>query len=181
MDVSGKKSGAFQVWASAALLLLFLAPAIFFISDETGDRVAALRKDGLVTMATVTGKRTIEEPYTDSKGRRKSNTAKYIDLSYDSQTNQSYPEWLAGGEKAQVPKPGVAMNSYAYRSTNAEYDSVNQGDKVPVVINRYERTRADLATFVKEYSNTTLMFCAAMAGLIGLFCAMMAWRTRQRA
>lgn len=174
-----KKSNAFQIWASAALLLLLMAPAIFFINDENGARIAALRTEGLVTEAKVVGKRKVEEPYTDSKGRTKSTTASYIDLEYDSQTSQSYPDWLTKGEKAQAAGTGVAMSTYAYRSSNADYDAVKPGDKVPVVIHRYERTRAELASTVKAYNKLTLQLSAALIGLFGLFCGYMAWRARR--
>ena len=179
MTEPAKKSGAFQIWASAALLLLMMAPAIYVISDETGDGVAALRNDGLVTEARVTGKRKVEEPYTDSKGRSKSTTAAFIDLEYDSQTSMSYAEWLANGEEAPAPAPGVGMNTYAYRSTNAEYDAVKEGDRVPVVIGRYERTRADLASFVKTYSNRMTQLAAMLIGLLGAISAIMGWRSRK--
>lgn len=180
MTKTAKKSGASGIWASAALLLLLLAPAIFFINDETGARIAALRKDGLVTEATVTGKRIVEEPYTDRKGRTKTTTANYIDLTYDSQTSQTWQEWLASNEKTQPAAPGAPMSSYAYRGTTAEYDAVQPGDKVPVVINRYERTRADLAAYVKDFSSRTMQIAAALCALLGLICGYAAWRTRTR-
>lgn len=173
-----KKSNAFQIWACAALLLLLLAPAMFFINDENGTRIAALRTDGLVTEAKVLGKRKVDEPYTDSKGRTKTTITSYIDLEYNSQTSMSYPEWLSGGEKANAPAPGVAMSKFAYRSSTADYDAVKPGDKVPVVIHRYERTRAELASTVKAFNTMTLQLSAMLIGLIGLLCGYMAWRAR---
>lgn len=180
MNNSAKKSSAFQIWASAALLLLLLAPAIFFINDENGTRIAALRTDGLVTEAKVVGKRKVEEPYTDSKGRSKTTIASIIDLEYDSQTSQSYTEWFTNGEKAKSAAPEAAMNKYAYRSSNADYDALKPGDTVPVVIHRYERTRAELATVVKAFNTRTLQLSALLIGLIGVVCGYMAWRARRR-
>lgn len=180
MNNSAKKSGSFQIWASVALLLLLLAPAIFFINDENGTRIAALRTDGLVTEAKVIGKRKVKEPYTDSKGRSKTTTASFIDLEYDSQTSQSYTEWLANGEKAQAAAKDVAMSSYAYRSSNADYDALKPGDKVPVVIHRFERTRAELASTVKAFNTMTLQLSAVLIGLIGLACGYVAWRARRK-
>ena len=179
MNISAKKSNAFQMWVSAALLLLLLAPAILFINDENGARIAALRTEGLVTEAKVVGKRKVEEPYTDSKGRSKTTIASFVDIEYDSQTSQSYPEWLNNGEKTQAAGKGVAMSTYAYRSSNADYDAVKPGDKVPVVIHRYERTRAELASVVKAFNTLTLQLSALLIGLIGLACGYMAWRSRR--
>ncbi len=178
MSSPAKKTSKSQIWASVALLSLLMAPAVFFISTENGDRIEALRKEGLVTEATVLGKRRVEEPYTDSKGRTKTTTTSYIDMEYDSQTSQTYQDWLTGGEKAQPAVPGHAMSSYAYRSTNADYDAAKPGDKLPVVIHRYERTRAELASYVKTYNNRMMMLFGALCGLLGLASAAMAWRTR---
>jgi predicted glutamine amidotransferase len=157
-----------------------MAPAIFFINDENGTRIAALRTDGLVTEAKVVGKRKVQEAYTDRKGRSKTTTASYIDLEYDSQTSQSYMDWLTTGEKAQAAGQGVAMSTYAYRSDGADYDAVKPGDTVPVVIHRYERTRAELATVVKAFNTLTLQLSALLIGLFGLGCGYMALRAHRK-
>ena len=72
------------------------------------------------------------------------------------------------------------MSSCAYRGTTAEYDAAQAGDKAPVVIHRYERTRADLAACVKGFSSRTMQIAAALCALLGLICGDAAWRTRTR-
>jgi len=180
MNTPAKKTSTSQIWASVALLSLLMAPAAFFISTENGDRIEALRKEGIVTEATVLGKRRVEEPYTDSKGRTKTTTASYIDIEYDTTASQTYQEWLAGGEKTQPPAPGMPQLHYAYRSTNADYDAAKPGDKLPVVFRRYESTRAELASYVKTYNNSMMLLFGALCGVLGLASAAMAWKTRAR-
>ena len=166
--MSDAKHKAGSIWFGIALLLALGAPAFWVIGAEHQARVEALRRDGLVTMATVEGKERVEEYYTDNKGRRKSRTKTMIRLRYDHEADQSYAAWIAAGEPPLTPRAEPIPVSYDRQSSTAEFDAAQPGQQLPVVIMPGNRSTAETAEFVKSYDSFWSKVAAVLCGLMAL-------------
>ena len=179
--MSNTKGKPGSIWFAVALVLALGAPAFWLIGAEHQARVDALRRDGLVTMATVEGKQRVEEFYTDSKGRRKSRTKTMIRLRYDHEAEQSYAAWEAAGEPALPARAEPIPVSYDRQSTTAEFDAARPGQRLPVVIMPGDRSTAETAEFVKSYDSFWTKVAGVVCGLMALVTLAAGWRARRLA
>ena len=172
------RDSAYQLWLCIALLCVMVAPTVWFIAAHHQARIDRLRSDGLVTMATVTGVREVEEAYTDRKGRHKTRSVDYIDLRYNMVPSTPYADFIASGTIA--PHKGtVLMIGYSRHSSNAEVAAIRVGDDVPVVVDPEDNQRAELASFVRDFTSTTSHIIVAVSLLLAILSGWLAWRRRR--
>lgn len=173
------KAGSF--WFAAALLLALAAPMFWFVGAEHQARVDALRRDGLVTIATIESKERVEDYYTDNKGRRKSRTRTMIRLRYDHEAMTSYARWIAEGEPTIIARPNPIWVSYDRRSTTAEFDAARAGQQLAVVILPTDRATAETADFVKSYDSFWTRAAAGICALLTIATLVAGFAARKRA
>lgn len=166
--MSTTKAKAASLWFAAALLLALAAPALWFVGAEHQARVDALRRDGIVTMATVESKARVEEPYTDNKGRPKSRIKTMIRLRYDHEASERYAAWHAAGEPPLTPRADPILVSYDRQSTTAEFDAARAGQQIPVVIHPDDRGTAETVAFVKSYDSVWTKIAAAICTFVAI-------------
>ena len=172
------KDTAYQIWLCITLLCAVAAPTIWLIASEHAERIAHLKVAGMVTMATVTDIREVQEPYSDRKGRQKSRTKHYIDFRFNMLAATPYRDFLATGRL--VPDKGrVLMITYSRSSSRSESEALRVGQVVPVVVDPQNNLRAEPFSFVRDFSNTTSYGIIAGSVLLGGFSCWMAWRRRR--
>ena len=179
-----KAAAALQWWLCGVLLSILCVPAVVLISLEHGARIDGLRQAGLVTEAEITAMRQVEERYTNNKGRERTRLIDQIDLRYNLLASQPYADFVARGERVQGGTDAKALITYTRRSQSYEMRHYRVGDRVPVVIHPDERSRAELAPFVRDFSNRTSWIIVALLTLGGLVCgwfARGAWRRSKTA
>lgn len=167
---------AFQIWLSLAILAACAVPTIWLISSEHQARVDRLRADGLVTMATVSDIREVEQEYTSRRGMRRTRMIDYIDLRYNMFASMPYRDFVSSHEVIRH-KGLVGLTTYSRISSNAEVARLHVGDKVPVVIDPHETQRAELAEFVRDFDTRDSQLF--MAGCL-VFSLVAAWMARRR-
>jgi ribosomal protein S8 len=181
MSKSSKPLGKSGWWSILAAMALLLAPFFAVIPAEHAARLNALKAEGFVTQATITGKEKKLNYYTDSKGRKKSTTDTIVNFEYDMMANQPYADWVSGGEKVPAALPTPITTTYGIIGSNAEYDAAVTGAKEIVVIHPNERNRAERASKVKTYSPLPYYLLAFGFAIVSVFAGVMAWRTRVKA
>lgn len=170
-----KATSALQWWLCGVLLAALCVPAIVLISLEHGARIDGLRQAGLVTEAEITGMRQVEERYTTRKGRERTRLIDQIDLRYNMLASQPYADFVSRGERVRVDTDAKALITYTRRSQSYEMRQYRVGDRVAVVIHPDERSRAELAPFVRDFSNRTSWIIVALLTLGGFVCGRFAW------
>ncbi len=105
----GKQGKPGELALACGLGCLLIGPVVLGILSEEDGELAALQNQGVVAQATVTGHSQAVENYTQ-RGKPRTRTNHYIDLSYDLNAATPYSQWLASGEIAPSAYPATVTD-----------------------------------------------------------------------
>lgn len=126
----GKQGRPGELALACGLGCLLIGPVVLgILSEEDGD-LATLQGQGVVAQATVTGHADEVENYTQ-RGKPRTRTNHYLDLSYDLNAATSYAQWLASGEIAASAYPASVTGRLDVGESGQENHPV--ASSVPVV------------------------------------------------
>ena len=162
------------------VVLMIAAPFALFLVNANGDKLAALKSEGMVAEAIVKDKSVRSESYTDRKGRSKTRDLHALNLQHDINAELKYTDWKAGKPFAKPQYPGVTTTSIDVGESY--YDALAAGAKTTVV-----RTPTDyksmMLTDQLEYETSFAYMMwwylgTAAAVLAGLAMTIAGWRKR---
>jgi hypothetical protein len=162
------------------VVLMVVTPFALFLSNENGNKLAALKAEGMVAEATVKDKSVRSESYTDRKGRSKSRDQHALNLAHDINAELKYADWKAGKPFARPQYPAVTTTSIDVGESY--YSALAAGQKTTIV-----RIPTDyksmMLTEQLEYETSFVYrlwwyLGAGAALLAGLAMAVMGWRKR---
>jgi Protein of unknown function (DUF3592) len=167
------------LWGLISALMLLIAPFVFVLMGEATADNDRYRSEGRVGQGVVTAVRAVEESYTGRRGRPKTRTDHFIDVSYDLYPSIAYADYAAGGEVLPLGG-GSANHSYAsISSSSAEAEAHRTGQAVAVVVLPDDPFAPRLYTAVRDYSNWPnylLMLGALLSSAVCGWRALVAWR-----
>ncbi len=163
-----------------AFLLLCGAGLFAIVESKHGGRVAEMRKHGLVTEGVITAKR--EERRAASQRKNGGYLATVIDVSYDSTPDTAWEKYIAQGEKLDPPQGPVSEITRTINTgSRAEYDSMNVGDRIALVVDPRKPDAPERAEFVRDFAVGRNGLYAGLLALAGFGAILMWWRARKRA
>lgn len=169
-----------ELLLTTGLLLMLAAPFGLFLTNENGDRLAALKAEGMVAEATVKDKAVRSESYTDRKGRQKSRELQSVNLQHDINAELKYADWKAGKPFAKPQYPAVTTTSIDVGASY--YEALATGQKTTVIRNPSDYKSMMLTEqFEYESSFAYRMLWYLGAGLVflaGLAATVTGWRKR---
>lgn len=162
------------------VVLMIAAPFGLVLANENGEKLAALKADGMVAEATIKDKSVRSESYTERKGRPKNRDQHALNIAHDINAELKYADWKAGKPFAKLPYPAVTTISIDVGESY--YDALAAGQKTTVVRNPSDYNSMMLTEQLEyETSFAYLMWWYLGAGatfLAGLAMAVMGWRKR---
>ena len=163
------------------LCCMLIAPFALFLTNQEGERLAALKSEGMVAQATVKDKSVGSESYTDRKGRSKTRDLYQLNLSHDFNAQLKYADWKAGKPfpKSQYP----AVTSREIEVGSSYYDALTAGQRTIVIHNPSDYKSMMLTEeFEYETSFAYMMWWylgTAAAVLAGFAMTVAGWRKRK--
>jgi hypothetical protein len=162
------------------LVLMVIAPFALFLTNQEGEKLAALKDNGMVAQATVKEKSVRSESYADSKGRSKTRDLYLLNLSHDFNAQQKYADWKAGKPFPVSKYPAVTTREIEVGSSY--HDALAAGQKTTVIHNPSDYKSMMLTEeFEYETSFAYMMWWYLGTGaafLAGLTMTAMGWRKR---
>ncbi len=170
-------------WFVASFLCLLCAPVLFFVTQETDQKIQAIVKDGIVSEAVVKLKYSREVAHTSSTGKARSTTSYMLSLSYDLMSKNRYADWSAG--KAYVAPPYPAQTTAEIEVSKSDHESLKEGDKTLIAMIPYQSETVKLASDVQWLASGTQsriqLALVVIMVLIGLWTGHRGWRARKNA
>ncbi len=163
------------------IVLMLVAPFALVLTNQNGEKLAALQREGKVAEATVKDKSVSTESYTDRKGRAKTRDLYNLNLSHDLNAQLDYAEWKAG--KA-FPKPQFpAVTTRDIEVGSSYYEALDAGQKTTVIHNPSDY-KSMMLTEQLEYETSVAYrlwwyLGTTAAVLAGLVMAVVGWRKRK--
>jgi hypothetical protein len=162
------------------LVLMIIAPFALVLTNENGEKLAALQSEGKVAEATVKDKSVRTESYTDRKGRSKTRELHILNLSHDFNAQLAYADWKAGKPFPASKYPAVTAREIEVGS--AYYEALDAGQKTTVVHNPSDYKSMVLTEQLEYETSLSYMIWwylgTGAAILAGLAMTIMGWRKR---
>lgn len=162
------------------LCCMLIAPFAFFLTNQEGERLGALKSEGMVAEATVKDKSVRSESYTDRKGRSKSRDLYSLNLSHDFNAQQKYADWKAGKPFPKSQYPAVTTREIEVGSSY--HEALAAGQKTTVIHNPSDY-KSMMLTEEFEYETSFAYMKwwylgTGAAFLAGLAMTVLGWRKR---
>ena len=115
------------------LCCMLIAPFALVLTNQEGEKLAALKSQGMVAEATLKDKSVRSESYTDRKGRSKTRDLYSLNLSHDLNAQLKYADWKAGKPFPISQYPAVTTREIEVGSSY--YEALVAGQPTTVIHN----------------------------------------------
>lgn len=153
MDNLKKVKDRFWLWALISVLTLAAVPLVYAFMGEATAKIDRYRSEGRVGQGNVTGTRSVEETYEARRGRMRTRTNYYIDISYDLSPTVSYADYVRAGEVLPPGSGSGNISTQSLDSSSAINEAHRTGQAVAVVVLPDDPFDPELFTVVRDYSN----------------------------
>jgi hypothetical protein len=162
-----RRSRPGEWWFAACLLFAIAAPTLIAITLELQAKVTVLQKEGRVSDAVLSSKRTAERTYTSTKGRTRTTTSYLLSFSYDALSTNRFDEWNNG--RSYLPSVTPARSTKEIEVSKADYESMQTGTQTFLVVTPYPSNLAMLASEARSLASGVqiiVQWCLAIVCLL---------------
>jgi hypothetical protein len=162
-----RRSRPGEWWFAACLLFAIAAPTLIAITLELQAKVTLLQKEGRVSDAVLSGKRTAERTYTSTKGRTRTTTSYLLSFSYDVLSTNRFDEWNNG--RSYLPSVTPARSTKEIEVSKADYEAMQTGAQTFLVVTPYPSNLAMLASEARSLASGVqiiVQWCLAVVCLL---------------
>lgn len=162
-----RRSSPGEWWFAACLLFAIAAPTLIAITLELEAKVTLLQKEGRVSDAVLSGKRTAERTYTSTKGRTRTTTSYLLSFSYDALSTNRFDEWNNG--RSYLPSVTPARSTKEIEVSKADYEAMQTGAQTFLVVTPYPSNLAMLASEARSLASGVqiiVQWCLAVVCLL---------------
>lgn len=176
----GKQGKPGELALACGVGFLFIGPVVLGILSQEDGELATLQSQGVVAQGTVTGHTDEVESYTQ-RGKPRTRTNHYLDLTYDLNAATPYARWQASGVIAPSTYPATVTGRLDVGESGQAAHPV--ASSVPVV---FVPGQSDSLLLVEELQQRTswsyhLWHYLAVAAtmILGLVLTIAGWRKRR--
>lgn len=162
-----RRSRPGEWWFAACLLFAIAAPTLIAITLELQAKVTLLQKEGRVSDAVLSSKRTAERTYTSTKGRTRTTTSYLLSFAYDALSTNRFDEWNNG--RSYLPSVTPARSTREIEVSKADYEAMQTGAQTFLVVTSYPSNLAMLASEARSLASGVqiiVQWCLAVVCLL---------------